>query len=291
MDTTRRQSAAASTSGSNLTPWGSSEHRTSVPAVDWEEPCWPEFLLTDKGPEYSLNLGTNSGRSLESLRQLFFRDCYYSFGLSPNCQLAFVLGKRALRIYFLSEPPNPRAELRAELRDCFEGEVEDAVLSNRYLVTLERYRLDTFELGADGRRLNKHFSTVLENQMNRRGWIPKCLAIFDNGRCAWVAVGFLVDRNFCSGVNRDFRSGGDIKVYLINASGITEEIGRYDEGFRSAIGDPLESEYIRRISFSPDGDRLACVTNNNTALIWSWSHSSQSWQHPFEIRRDFRPVR
>jgi len=181
----------------------------------------------------------------------------------------------------LSEPPNLRAELRAELLDCFEGEVEDAVLSNRYLVTLDRYRLDTFELGTEGRRLDNHFSTFLESQVNRSDWIPTCLTIFDNGSLAWVAVGFRV--------KKAFESGGDIKVYLINTSGI-KEIERYDRGFRLAIGNPLESESIRRIAFSSGGDRLACVTNTNTVLIWSWPPSAESWRCPFEIRRDFRPV-
>ena len=236
----------------------------------------PEFPYTDKGSEDSLKVGTKSGRPW---RRLLPHDHYYSVGLSSNCQLAFVLGERILSIYFLNGPPN----LRAEPRDCFEGEFEDAVLSNRYLVTLGRYKLDTFELSADGHRLNKHLSTVLENQVNRRDWIPKCLAIFDNGRCAWIAVGFRV--------NNGFGNGGDIKVYLINESGITKEIGRHDAGFRSSIKTQLESDYIRRIAFSPGGDKLVCVTNNNRVLIWSQSDNAQSWQRPFQIKRDFRPVR
>ena len=277
MDTPRRQSATASASESSL----SNERRPSVLSADWEEPRWPEFLFTVKEPEYSLDLSTKSGGLWPK------RHRYYSVGLSPNCKLAFVLGKHGLQIYFLREPPNlcsePRAKLSVELLKPFEGEVADAVLSNRYLVTLDRYKFDTFELGADGRLLDKHFSTALENQTNKSDWVPTCLAIFDDGSCAWVAVGFRVKKGL--------ESGGDIKVYLIEASGITEEIGRYDKAFRSAIGNPLESEFIRRITFSPDGDRLACVTNNNTVLIWSWSHVTKSWRHPFKIQRDFSPVR
>jgi WD40 repeat protein len=209
-------------------------------------------------------------------------------GLSPNCKLAFVLGEHGVHIYFLREPPNLCAELRTELSveslQPSNGDVVDAVLSNRYFATVDRYKLDMFELDAGGRLLNKHFSTVLENQAKGSNWVPTCLTIFDDdlGR-TWVAVGFRVKKGLVN--------GGDIKVYLVESSGITEEIGRHDKAFRSTIARPLESEFIRRVAFSPDGDRLACVTNNNTVLIWSWSHRGKSWQPPFEIRGDFSPVR
>src|SRR5215469_5570344 len=198
MDTPRRQSAAAAGSASSL----SNERQLSVLSADWEEPCWPEFLFTLKEPEYSLDLSTKSGGLWPK------RHRYYSVGLAPNCKLAFVLGKHGVHIYFLSEPPNLCAELRAQLSverlNPFDGEVTDAVLSNRYLVALDRYKFDTFELDADGRLLDKkHFSTTLENQSNKSNWVPKCLAIFDDGNCAWVAVGFLVTKGL--------ESGGDIK--------------------------------------------------------------------------------
>jgi WD40 repeat protein len=198
-----------------------------------------------------------------------------------------VLEEHDVHIYSLSEPPTLCAELRAELNvellKPSKGEVVDAVLSDRYFATVDRYKLDTFELDADGRLLDKHFSTALENQANGSNWVPTCLTIFDDGgSCTWVAVGFRVKKGL--------GNGGDIKVYRIEASGITE-IGRYDEAIRSTIAKPLEAEFIRRIAFSPDGDRLACVTNNNTVLIWSWLQRGKSWWPPFEIRRDFSPVR
>jgi WD40 repeat protein len=209
-------------------------------------------------------------------------------GLSPNCKLAFVLEEHGAHIYFLKEPPNLRAELRAELSvellQPSKGEVLDAVLSNRYFATVDRYKLDTFQLDAGGCLRDRHFSTALENQANGSSWVPTCLTIFDDvGDRTWVAVGFRVKKGL--------GNGGDIKIYLVEASGITEEIGRYDKVFRSTIAKPLESEYIRRIAFSPDGDRLACVTNNNTVLIWSWSDRGKAWRPPFEIRREFSPVR
>lgn len=287
MDSPRSQSAATSASGSSL----SNERRPSVRSTDWEEPCWPSFLFTFKEAEYFLNIEVPpSTKSHRLRRKLFSRHCrYHLVGLSPNCKLAFVLEEHGVHIYSLNEPPDLRAELQAELNvellNPFKGEVVDAVLSDRYFATVDRYKLDTFELGADGRlQLDKHFSTALENQANGSNWVPTCLTIFDNGgSCTWVAVGFLVKKGL--------GCGGDIKVYRIEASGITEEIGRNDKAIRSTIAKPVESEFIRRIAFSPDGDRLACVTNNNTVLIYSWSRRGKSWRPPFEIRRDFSPVR
>jgi WD40 repeat protein len=285
MDTLRRQSAATSASGSSV----SNEGQPSGHSTDWDEPCWPEFLFTIKEAECSLNLEVSpSTRSRRLWPRPFTRHCYHLVGLSPNCKLAFVLEEHGVHIYFLREPPNLYAELRAELSieslQPSKGEVVDAVLSNRYFATVDRYKLDTFELDANGCLLNNHFSIVLENQANGSNWVPTCLTIFDDNRNrTWVAVGFRVKKHL--------GNGGDVKVYVIEASGITEEIGRYDKAFRSTIARPLESEFIRRIAFSPDGDRLACVTNNNTVLIWSWSHRGKSWRPPFEIRRDFSPVR
>jgi hypothetical protein len=231
----------------------------------------PEFLVREEGSEDSLKLGTKS--------PWFWKKDYDSFGLSPNCKLAFVLRKRNLDIYFLNAPPN----LRAEPRDSFKGKFEHAVLSNRYLVAFERYELRAFELSARDHRLVNKKSTPLESQSKKSRWIPKCLAIFDDGRCAWIAVGFRVKKGPSS--------GGDIKVYLVSETGIREETGRQDAGLRTSVKTPLESDYVHRIAFSSGGDRLVCVTNNNRVLIWSWSDNAQSWQRPFEIERDFRPVR
>ncbi len=271
MDTTHRQFDAPPTSASSLTPWNSNEHQSSVNSVDWKEPCMPEFLLTDK-KEDEISLKLPVTKSGHQWRQLFSQD-YYSVGLSPNCRLAFVLGKRFLRIYHLSGPP----DLRAEPRDPLEGDFEDAVLSNRYLVAVQRYTLNTFELSADGHRLNKPHSTPLENQNNRRDWIPKCLAISDNGESAWIAVGFRV--------KNAFGSCGEIKIYLINSSR-----GGHEERSRLTIENSRKSDHVRRIAFSPDGNRLACVTTTNRVLIWSWSERTHSWQRPFQIQRDFSPV-
>src|SRR5205814_2909068 len=115
------------------------------------------------------------------------------------------------------------------------GEVVDAVLSDRYFAAVDRYKLDTFELDANGRLLlDKHFSTALENEANGSDWVPTCLTIFDDDEsCTWVAVGFRVKKGL--------GNGGDIKVYRIEASDITEEIGRYDKAIRSTIAKPLES--------------------------------------------------
>src|SRR5215469_11447388 len=113
MDSPRRQSAAASASGSSL----SNERRPSVHSTDWEELRWPEFLFTVKEAEYFLNLEVPpSTKSRRLRRKPFSRHCrYHLVGLSPNCKLAFVLEEHGVHIYSLSEPPNLCAELRAEL--------------------------------------------------------------------------------------------------------------------------------------------------------------------------------
>jgi WD40 repeat protein len=286
MDNSRRQSGATSASGLS----SSNDRQLSVRPVDWEEPRWPEFPFTFKEPEYSkeLKIPPSTRPRRLSLRRNS-RRCFDSVGFSPNCKLAFVLGESGAFVYLLGEPPDLRpeicAELNKELLQPSKGEVIDAVLSNRYFATVDRYKLDMFGLDEDGHLLDVQFSTSLENQVNGSNWVPTCLAIFDDGGrcCAWVAVGFRV--------KKDGPYGGDIKVYRVEESGIREEIGRYDNAFRSTIERPLSSESVRRIAFSPDGDRLVCVTNNNTVLIWSWSHPGESWRPPLEIRRDLIPVR
>jgi len=289
MDSSRRQSAADSVSGSSL----SNDRRPIVPLSDWQEPYWPEFLFTDQHRDDSQNLEpsqiiepaqTNWARRL--LPGPPPRRRYRLFGFSPNCRRAFLLQKRSVDIYALGEPPQVRAEHRERLsieeHDSPEGQVLDAVLSNRYFATVDRYKLDTFQLRADG-SLGRHCHKALENQAKGSNWVPQCLTIFDEDEDkTWVAVGFLVKKGG--------RPGGDIKIYVVKETGITEEIGRHDKVFRSTIATPLESEYIRKISFSPDGDRLACVTSNNTVLVWSWSQRGSRWRYPFDIQRRLIPV-
>jgi hypothetical protein len=177
-----------------------------------------------------------------------------------------------LAIYYLSG----LSELRADRRYSFEGKFEDAVLSNRFLVVLERFKFDTYKLSAEGYPLPRYASTHLGNH-----WVPKCLAIFDNESSVTIAVG---------GYVKNARLDGDIKVYFINESDAIEEFGRHDEGFRLAIETPLKSDYVRRIAFGPDGDRLVCVTKRSRVLVWPWLQSSPP-PHPFRIERGFTPVR
>jgi len=283
----RRQSAAASASGSSL----SNEPPLSLHSNNWDELTWPEFLFTVPEREYDVNLEpppTTRPRSRLPWRRQSSPHRYLSTGLAPNCKLAFVLEKHGAHIYFLKGPPDVSCEHRVELsHDLLQpsyGVVVDAVLSNRYFATVDRYRLDTFQLDPNGYLLNKHFSIDLESPANASKWVPTCLTIFDNGgSCTWVAVGFYV--------KKDDGHGGDIKVYLVEEKGITEEIGRYDKVVRSTFAGPLQSESVRKVAFSPDGDRLACITSNNTVLVWTWSYRGRTWQPPFEIRRAFSPVR
>ena len=109
---------------------------------EWKEDKITRFPFTVEAPESHFKLGRKSVRQRRFLNWLHPRKEYYSVGLSPNCKLAFLLGEAALEIHFLDR----NQVSSAEPRDSFEGEFEDAVLSNRFLVTLKRYELDVFEL-------------------------------------------------------------------------------------------------------------------------------------------------
>ena len=242
----------------------------------------PQCRLTTTDREHSLNLGAKS----DNLWRRFFRRNYHdSVGLSPNYQVAFTLKNQTLAIYHLSAPP----DLRGERCGSRNGVFIDTVLSNRYLVTLERNQLELFDIACSAHEhgLNKVVSKKLENQANEN-YIPKCLDIFDNGIHAWIAVGFRVRTT-------GYNSRGDIKIYLLDTDDARNprirDVVRHNEEFHSAIKEVRESVHIRRISFSPDGHRLACVTHTNKVLVWTWSGDQSSWREPFKIERDFMPVR
>lgn len=265
----RRVADPPSTSESSLTHSGSSDRQSSVSAGEWEEPYLSALHLTQAGSEYSFMIGIESDRPRHRRLPRRRRREYDSVGLSPDCKLAFAWEGNTITIYSLPEPPGVTARSGAS----FEGEFKDAALSGRYLITLKRFGLDAHRLSADGRRLTHPLSTSWKS---RRNWIPNCVAIFDNGNRAKIAVGGRVD---------DGLGSGAIEIYLIDG----EELGLRNSGFSNVT--PLESDDVRRIAFSPDGYKLVCVTKNSRVLIWSWSNNAQSWGHPFQIARTFRPVR
>lgn len=54
--------------------------------------------------------------------------------------------------------------------------------------------------------------------------------------------------------------------------------------------DPLSDDFLKTISFSPDGGRLVAVTNSNRALVWFLSNNKRPRHAPFELLIDSTTV-
>jgi hypothetical protein len=206
---------------------------------------------------------------------------YKSAGFSPECTFAFLLSKESICVYFI--------QCLAEVclvpvkdMDPKGLEYKGAVLSERLLAIITRQDIRVFELASLKEGYRQVGIERFESDSAARTyiWDPNCLALHEDNNRAWISVG-----------GRENHNGvfyGSIKIYRVDlSSSKPTTMVRHFANFNSPDPDALANDFPKTIDFSPDGRRLACVTNRNRVLTWLLSNDARPRYSPFEIKKRY----
>jgi hypothetical protein len=252
----------------------SSERNTLVmtPSGGWIEDQFRPLTISNEAQDFSISLG--DGRRSKKPQ-------YKSAGFSPECTLAFLLGKESICVYSFK----CLAEVRlVPVKDMGPKGVEfkEAVLSERLLAIITRQDIRIFELVS----LSKGYRQVAiqrfgeDSAAHTYTWDPNCLALHEGKDRAWISAG---GRENHKGVFH-----GSIKIYRVDLSSSGPwTMARHIVDFNSSDLDALANDFPKTMHFSPDGLRLACVTNKDRVLAWLLSNDAQPRYSPFEIKKRY----
>jgi hypothetical protein len=201
---------------------------------------------------------------------------YKSAGFSPECTFAFLLSKNSISVYSLQSPPN-FCPVLVPVKDGSPGGLEyrEAILSERLLAIITKQDLRVFELSP-----NESYCQV-DTKRFEWPWDPQCLSLHEANDRAWISVG---GRENHKGV-----LNGSIKIYRVDfrGSGSVAAIVPHIVDLNSPGPDALAKDFPKTMDFSPDGLRLACVTNKNRVLTWHLSNNAQPRCSPFQIKKRY----
>jgi len=240
---------------------------------DWVEDPFCPFAISNEAQDFSIQLG-NGRRSK--------RPQYKSAGFSPECTLAFLLSKGSICVHSFQS----LAEVRpVPVQDRVPKglEYKEAVLSERLLAIITRQDIRVFELMSltEGYRQVGVERFEADSAARNNFWDPNCLALHEENDRAWISVG-----------GRENHNGvfyGSIKIYRVDLGGSgPTTIVRHKANFNSPDPDALADDFPKTMDFSPDGLRLACVTNKNRVLTWLLSNDAQPIFSPFQIKKRYK---
>ncbi|KAI9800304.1 MAG: hypothetical protein M1833_003418 [Piccolia ochrophora] len=234
---------------------------------DWIEPRIPPFEATSK-----------AGLSRVPLKRgpMFHPSQYVSAGLSPDCRSVYFLRERSVRVYSLRNfPAVNESDILFKWKMTCDSVCEEAALSNGLLAVFTKRTLLVFSI--------PHQSVIgmesLEYDKERYRWDPNCITIHEANDRAWICVG--------GRVNYNGNFNGSIKIFQVDMtlgrSTLVPYAAQLDKGER----DSLVGDFLKMLEFSPDGQRLVCVTNNNRILSWFLSNNARPRQDPFQISKAF----
>jgi hypothetical protein len=240
---------------------------------DWIEDYFCPLEISHEAPEFSIQLG--DGRRSRKTQ-------YKSAGFSPECTFAFLLSKESICVY--SFQLLPKTCLVPVEGSATKGlEYKEAVLSESLLAIITRQDLRIFKLvsPSEGYRQVDIQRFGVDSAARTSPWDPNCLAIHEDNDRAWISVG-----------GRESRNGvfyGGIKIYRVDLSGSEPRpIARHIANLNSADPDALANDFPKTMHFSPDGLRLACVTNRDRVLTWLLSNDARPKYSPFEIKKRYK---
>jgi hypothetical protein len=226
---------------------------------DWMEGPFDPFAKPNEAQVFSIPLGNRR---------------YKSAGFSPECTFAFLLSKNSISVYSLQSPLCP---VPVSVKDGSPGGLEyrEAILSERLLAIITKQDLRVFELMSP----NAGYRRVGTGRF-KCFWDPQCLSIHEANDRAWISVG---GRENHKGV-----LNGSIKIYRVDFSGSgSAAIVPHIVDLNSPGPDALAKDFPKTIDFSPDGRRLACVTNKNRVLTWHLPDNAQPSCSPYQIKKRY----
>lgn len=240
---------------------------------DWIEGQFRPFEISNEAQDFSIPLG--DGRRSKKAQ-------YKSAGFSPECTFAFLLSKESICVYFIQ----CLAEVcLVPVKDMVSKglEYKGAVLSERLLAIITRQDIRVFKLASPKESYRQIGIERFESDSAARTyiWDPNCLALHEDNDQAWISVG-----------GRENHNGvfyGSIKIYRVDLSGSKPTtMVRHFANFNSPDPDALANDFPKTMDFSPDGRRLACVTNRNRVLTWLLSNDARPRYSPFEIKKRYK---
>jgi hypothetical protein len=225
-------------------------------------------------------------------KRLCRTETYYSSGLSPNCKAAFYLGLGGVVVYslerFLPKIGKDDVLLRRQPNATENYDVAIATLTNRFLaITCQSNdsrsnRLLVFEHSPPGTPGTANTLSVGETLHIH----PTCLAMHESEIGIWVVVGGRIQVT----VGRRSHMAGKIQVYQVKMADGIIRLKRQAARFMSKLNSLLE-DWPKTIDFSPDGERLVCITQmTNKVLVWSLDDQACPQQAAFEIMKTYDTV-
>jgi hypothetical protein len=240
---------------------------------DWIEGPFGPFAISNEAQVFSIQPGKGPRSN---------KTHYKSAGFSPKCTFAFLLSKNSICVYFFH---SLREVCPVPVNDRIPKDLEykEAVLSERLLAIITERDIRVFELMPQNAGYCQVGIERFEADSAARTyfWDPKCLALHEANDRAWISVG-----------GRENHNGvfyGSIRIYRVDLSGSgPATMVRHIANFNSPDPDALAKDFPKTIDFSPDGLRLACVTNKNRVLTWLLSNNARPKYSPFQIRKRYQ---
>jgi WD40 repeat protein len=261
----------------------SSDSTLSVPMLprlsprDWIEDSFSTPNLSPK--EESLDIAIKPRRWFPTSSP-----ACYSADFSPDCQSAIFLTGSVVRIFSLRDPQSKLLLERTLVRSKSSYKV--AVASNRFLAVVTDDHLRVYEYGPSIPGGVEVGTETFSSDSSESTWGPDCAAIHETKERIWITVGGRGTRkhhNHCS-----------IKMYRVDATAgsfvLTAQGANFARQNCFTHQDPLSDDFLKMISFSPDGGRLVAVTNSNRALLWFLSNNGRPRHAPFELLIDSTTV-
>lgn len=282
----------------------SSDSTLSVPVLP---KLSPRGWIEDSFPAPNLSLKEESFDIAIKPRGWFLTPspACHSADFSPDCQSAIFLTESVVRIFSLRDLKPKLLLERTPIRP--ESSYKVAVASNRFLAVVTDDHLKVYEYGPsipDGVEVG---TETFSPDSSESTWGPDCAAIHETKERTWITVGGRGTKKDQNGTKKDQNSikrdqNGtkkhhnhcSIKMYRLDATAdsfiLTAQSANFARQNCFTHQDPLSDDFLKTISFSPDGGRLVAVTNSNRALVWFLSNNKRPRHAPFELLIDSTTV-
>ena len=237
----------------------------AIRSDDWQEESLTPIPLSETAESFKIKI--SGGR-------------YDLAGLAPDGAYAFFLNSSSILLCQLSiYTSTGTGSLVLRKERVGKSSFEKAALSEHYLAVLTMDNLAVYAYksalaGKDDQLRKVSFGST----SGQGGWGPSCVAVHENGMDVYVAVGG------GKGQQNSVRAGFCLYQVVHNGQAMTLSEPKYCYSPETShVG------FVKAISFSPDGNRVACTTDCNV-LVWTREQMTEEYSPPFSVFRKFTEV-
>jgi hypothetical protein len=208
----------------------------------------------------------------------------HSADFSPDCQAVIFLTESVVRIFSLRDTPSKLLLKRTLISPKSSYKV--AVASDRFLAVVTDDHLKVYKYGPSIPNGVEVGGETFSSDSSESTWGPDCVAIHETIERTWITVGGRGTKKNQNGTELH-HNHCSIKMYRIDATAgsfiLTAQSANFARQNRFTNQDLLSDDFLKMMSFSPDGGRLVAVTNSNRALLWFLSNNRRPRHAPFEL--------